>query len=68
MTHTWGWIGRAWGWMGQGRERVARESDGFFGVPGANVVGYGRGGADGVWVGASGGHFLTKLENAGRWR
>ena len=27
-------VGRAWGWMGQGRERVAREGDAFFGVRG----------------------------------
>ena len=28
-------VGRVWGWMGQGRERVARESDVFFGNRGA---------------------------------
>ena len=32
----------AWGWIGRGRERVARESDVFFGAPGANRVGGGR--------------------------
>ena len=44
-----------WGWMGQGRERVARESDVFFGVRGREWVGCGRWCAAGVSVGASGG-------------
>ena len=46
-------VGRAWGWMWQGRERVARESDAFFGCGGANGPG-----AAGVWVGAYGGNWL----------
>ena len=53
-------VRRAWGWMGHGRERVARESDAFFGVPGANGVGCGQGGAADVGVGASGAHWLKQ--------
>ena len=39
MAQTWGWAGRGWCWMGHGRERVARESDAFFGYGGANRSG-----------------------------
>ena len=60
-------VGRAWGWMGQGRERVARESDAFFGVWGSEWVGCGGGCAAGVCVGASGGHLLSNMANARRW-
>ena len=34
MAQSWGLVGRERGWMGQGRERVAREGDAFFGVRG----------------------------------
>ena len=36
-------VDRVWGWMGQGRERVARESDAFFGYGGASGSGLGEG-------------------------
>ena len=43
------YVGRERGWMGQGRERVAREGDAFFGVRSANGLGVcGRGVRRGV--------------------
>ena len=63
MTQAWG---RGWACAGQGRvramARAERESDGFFGVLGANGAGCGRGWATGVCAGASEGHWLRAYQ------
>ena len=63
MTQAWG---RGWACAGQGRvramARAERESDGFFGVPGASGAGCGRGWATGVCAGASEGHWLRAYQ------
>ena len=43
------------GWMGHGRERVGRESDAIFGVPGANGLGMGEVVPPGCALGRAGG-------------
>ena len=50
----WGWVGRARGWMGQGRERVARDSDAFFGARCENGRGVGEGVGPGCGLGCPG--------------
>ena len=54
MAQARGEVGRVWGWMGQGRERVAREGDVFFGYVGANGSGVSEGVRSGCALGRSG--------------
>ena len=51
--------------MGQGRERVARESDAFFGVRGENGPGVGEGVRPGVR--GAGGHWLSSGSRNRMW-
>ena len=65
MVQTWGrvWVVCGVGWVRAG-ERVARESDVFFGYGGASGSGLGEGVSAGLCVGASGGNRVSNTANA----
>ena len=64
VVKRWDVCGIGWGSAG---ERVAQESDVFFGCGGASGSGVGEVVSAGVCVGASGGHWLSNMANARRW-
>ena len=68
MVQTWGLGGSCVGLDGSGPGNAWRARVTFFRVRGSKWVGFGRGGAAGVCIGAAGGDWLRNMANARQWR